>query len=186
MGDRGLILGQSPRRIQSNTCAGLLALAIGRGDDPSASEKIQADRDVRVVRGLSFLNRQIAVDPIVRQDPYFLWSVERVGTLYNVPLIGEVDWYRWGAEIFLANQLEDGSWGFNPPDEGYRGYLRYKGMVPPCTAFALLFLKRVHVAKDLTAKLPWKEGELNMRVLAELGGTKPPAGSAASPGDHKP
>jgi hypothetical protein len=158
-----------------------LGLAIGRGDDPLASEKVQAGRDVRIVYGLSHLSRLMATRRWVQQDPYFLWSVERVGTLYNTPLIGEVDWYRWGAEIFLTKQQDNGCWDFRP-DEGYP---RGRGMEPACTAFALLFLKRVHVAKDLTAKLPWKEGELNQRVLAELSG-KPAAPPPATAGANKP
>jgi hypothetical protein len=167
-----------------NTSAGLLALAIGRCDDPSASEKVQNGREHRIVQGLSFLSKQIAFDRHVQRNPYFLWSVERIGTMYNLPLVGEVDWYRWGAEIFLANQLDNGSWSFRQEAGWLSGDVR--GTEPTCTAFALLFLKRVHVAKDLTAKLPWKEGELNNRVLAELGVTKPPIGTAASPGSHKP
>jgi hypothetical protein len=158
-----------------------LGLAIGRGDDPLASEKVQAGRDVRIVYGLSHLSRLMATRRWVQQDPYFLWSVERVGTLYNTPLIGEVDWYRWGADIFLSKQQENGCWDFRP-DESYP---RGRGMEPACTAFGLLFLKRVHVAKDLTAKLPWKEGELNQRVLAELSG-KPVAPPPATPGANKP
>jgi len=41
---------------------------------------------------------------------YFLWSVERVGLLYDLPALGERDWYRWGAEALVANQTERGDW----------------------------------------------------------------------------
>ena len=41
---------------------------------------------------------------------YFLWSVERVAVLYNLPTIGKKEWYRWGAEILVANQKKDGNW----------------------------------------------------------------------------
>jgi hypothetical protein len=73
-------------------------------------------------------------------DLYFLWSVERVGMIYDLSILGSRDWYSWGVEIILANQLPDGSWRD-----------RFPGV--PDTCFALLFLKRVNVAKDLTDKL---------------------------------
>ena len=75
---------------------------------------------------------------------YFLWSVERVGVIFNLKKIGGQDWYTWGSEILVANQDANGSWA-----EG-----RFHGSHPVVnTSFALLFLKRANLAKDLTAKL---------------------------------
>lgn len=34
---------------------------------------------------------------------YYLWSVERVAMLYNLQLIGQKDWYRWGADHLIAH-----------------------------------------------------------------------------------
>ena len=77
-------------------------------------------------------------------DLYLLWSIERVGVIYDVafipPQAGGADWYRWGADIILANQRPGGSWED-----------RFPGV--PDTCFALLFLKRANIAKDLTDKL---------------------------------
>ncbi|MCI0459978.1 MAG: hypothetical protein L0Z62_23755 [Gemmataceae bacterium] len=73
-------------------------------------------------------------------DLYYLWSVERVAVVYDLDTIGGKDWYAWGAEILLSKQREDGSWSDAFP-----------GAVDTC--FALLFLKRVNVAQDLTQKL---------------------------------
>lgn len=73
-------------------------------------------------------------------DLYFLWSVERVGVIYDRQVIGGVDWYRLGVPILLANQRADGSWRD-----------RFPGI--PDTCFALLFLKRINVVKELTDKL---------------------------------
>ncbi len=73
-------------------------------------------------------------------DLYFLWSVERVAVLFDLKKIDGHEWYDWGARIILANQKPDGSWRD-----------RFPGMADTC--FALLFLKRANVAKDLTDKL---------------------------------
>jgi hypothetical protein len=77
-------------------------------------------------------------------DLYLLWSIERVGVIYDVreiqPGNGGTDWYNWGAEIIVANQKENGQWQD-----------RFPGV--PDTCFALLFLKRANIAKDLTDKL---------------------------------
>jgi hypothetical protein len=77
-------------------------------------------------------------------DLYLLWSIERVGVIYDVKEIqpgkGGKDWYNWGADIIVANQKEGGLWED-----------RFPGV--PDTCFALLFLKRANIAKDLTDKL---------------------------------
>jgi hypothetical protein len=77
-------------------------------------------------------------------DLYLLWSIERVGVIYDVKEIqpgkGGKDWYNWGAVIIVANQKDGGQWED-----------RFPGV--PDTCFALLFLKRANIAKDLTDKL---------------------------------
>jgi hypothetical protein len=73
-------------------------------------------------------------------DLYFLWSVERVGVAFGLRKIGDKEWYEWGMDIILRSQKEDGSWRD-----------RFPGMCDTC--FALLFLKKADVAKDLTRKL---------------------------------
>src|SRR5262249_53904487 len=82
-------------------------------------------------------------------DLYFLWSLERVAVVYNLPTIGGKDWYSWGADILLRSQAGNGSW-----DDSFAG--------PVDTCFALLFLKRANVATDLTA------------LLEQLGGARDP------------
>jgi len=75
-----------------------------------------------------------------RGDLYYLWSLERVGVAYDLRTIGGKDWYAWGAPLILVHQQDDGSWAD-----------LYPGV--PDTCFALLFLKRVNVASDLTRNL---------------------------------
>jgi hypothetical protein len=75
---------------------------------------------------------------------YYLWSVERVAVIFNLPKLGGMDWYGWGAEKLIANQKEKGNW-----EKGQ--YPHSVSLVDTC--FALLFLKRANLAKDLTSKL---------------------------------
>jgi hypothetical protein len=137
----------------SMTCAGLLALAVGRGVD---GEKAKSDRggDDAIRRGFNFLQESVGR---VRQrraaskggrilfvsgwgDLYYLWSLERVAVVYEAKKIHGVDWYHWGSEILMNAQEEDGSWS-----DAFAGV--------PDTCFALLFLKRVNIVKDLTTEL---------------------------------
>ncbi|HYV36529.1 MAG TPA: hypothetical protein VE988_12530, partial [Gemmataceae bacterium] len=73
-------------------------------------------------------------------DLYFLWSLERLCMIYGLDKIGDVDWHEWGSDFILTSQQADGSW-----------QERFPGV--PDTCFAMLFLMRANVAKDLTDKL---------------------------------
>jgi hypothetical protein len=156
-------LGQS---YGTMTCAGLLGLAIGHvsakeaksragvkdNDTPSGTAKPARNlsEDPAIRAGLltltNLLDRPIdKPGPIALFNPngdeyYFLWALERVAVAYSLETIGDRDWYAWGSEILLDRQKRDGSW------QG-----RYGGVVDSC--FAMLFLKRANLSKDLTATL---------------------------------
>jgi len=88
-------------------------------------------------------------------DLYFLWSLERMAVIYDLKKVGEFDWHEWGTDIILQAQTPDGSWKE-----------RFPGL--PDTCFALLFLKRANIVKDLTDKL--------RGALVQAGGQpRPPA-----------
>jgi hypothetical protein len=70
-----------------------------------------------------------------------MWSLERVAVVYGLQTIGNHDWYGWGAEVLVSNQEVDGSW-----QGAYGGY-------GADTCFALLFLRRANLVRDLTADL---------------------------------
>src|SRR5262249_45683956 len=77
---------------------------------------------------------------VLNKGYYFLWSLERVGVAYNLNTIGNKDWYSWGSEILLSSQRPDGTWrGEEGPEID--------------TCFALLFLRRANLARDLSAAL---------------------------------
>jgi hypothetical protein len=85
-------------------------------------------------------------------DLYFLWSLERVAMVYDLQKLNGKDWYAWGKEVIQASQQPDGSW-----------QERFPGV--PDTCFALLFLRRANVARDLTDKF--------RRMAAGLGAAGP-------------
>lgn len=140
-------------RPDSMTCAGLLGLAVGRVTD-EGEEKSRDDP--AIAKGLTYLGERVGKPGKVKRaknsragryiqadslgDLYYLWSIERVAMLYNLSTLGGKDWYAWGASIIVDHQRDDGSW------------LDRHSPVPD-TCFALLFLKRVNVAKDLTMHL---------------------------------
>ena len=73
---------------------------------------------------------------------YYLYAVERVGMLFDTPMIGRKDWYFDGAKWLLEQQGANGSWDqnrlfANPSNPTYD------------TCFAILFLKKA--TKGLTA-----------------------------------
>jgi hypothetical protein len=147
----------------SNTCAGLLALAIERAlrydkefeNDPTPLPPPHPKLDAIRRKGFVRLGKVIGQKKPAHNiypgmgrmfgaaalgDCYFLWCLERVAVIYDLKLIEGKDWYRWGADALLAAQAQNGSWsdGYDPAID---------------TAFAILFLKRVNLAPDLTDKL---------------------------------
>jgi hypothetical protein len=152
------------------TPAGLIGLAVGHGlaGPRQAGQLVQ---DPQIVNGLRALGSSIGqpVDHrgmVPMQSLYFLWSLERVAMLYDLPTIGGRDWYRWGAQVLVRNQQSEGFWagglflGFNPPLD---------------TSLALLFLKRSNLAKDLTAKLTFSADDLNNSIMKKMTPSPEPA-----------
>jgi hypothetical protein len=74
---------------------------------------------------------------------YYVWSIERIGVLYDLTKIGKqnLDWYHWGVDVLLPTQHPSGKW----ETFSYHGANDLSD-----TCFALLFLKRVNLAQDLT------------------------------------
>lgn len=145
------------------TCIGLLGLAVGLGIAPprrAGNDQKPADLD-RIRSGFEALSKNVGKpagkwrnQPLT--DLYFLWSVERVGVLYSLQTIGEHDWYRWGAEMLIANQQKRGFWTGG-------GYPGSNSTLDTC--LALLFLKRANFIADLTAKLHIKPEDLNQSTF---------------------
>jgi uncharacterized protein (TIGR03067 family) len=101
-------------------------------------------------------------------DYYLMWSVERVCSAFGRKVVGRRDWYDWGADIILAAQNPDGSW-----DQAANSGV--------CTSFALLFLSRSNLARDLSETLRGRIRDGEARLRSTGGATGSPE-SAPSPG----
>lgn len=120
---------------------------------PPVAPKVAGDmRDKAIERSLENLagvlrgdvgrgrNAFRAAGKFADRDLYFLWSLERVGVVYGLEKIGKIDWYDAGADIILPQQKRDGSWPGS-----------YGSEVD--TSFALLFLAKSNLVRDLSAKV---------------------------------
>jgi hypothetical protein len=159
-------LGGNAQGSPAMTAVGLLGLAVGHGLAGDAGQAKQVP-DPRIVAGFVALTRHVRVPAgrmrnLQQVNLYFLWSVERVGVLYDLPTIGNKDWYRWGAEILVANQQADGNW----TGGGYHGA---NDAIDTC--LALLFLKRANLAQDLTTKIPFQPEDLSQEIARKLPST---------------
>ncbi|KAA3612920.1 MAG: hypothetical protein DWQ01_04240 [Planctomycetota bacterium] len=74
---------------------------------------------------------------------YFLYGIERIGSLMQAPIVGGRRWYADGAEYLLSQQKPVGSWDLGTWDQE--------------TLLALLFLKRATAASTGEIKAPPKK-----------------------------
>src|SRR5262249_20695247 len=127
-------------------------------------------RDPRIVQGFAALNKNVGT-PTGRmhghgmKNLYFLWSVERVGVLYNIATIGNKDWYRWGAEILVANQQPAGNW----QNGGYHGA---DATIDTC--LLLLFVRGAALPGDGGGRLPITAAQLQEAIPESLSPPPPP------------
>jgi hypothetical protein len=166
----------------SMTCAGLIGLAVGHGvaleaaKEGRARKHIDAEKDPNI--SLAFQNLAAALQDLSgvsafrdRGDMrfYFLWSLERVGEVYGLETIGKRNWYDWGSRVLLNSQNRDGSW-VGEYSIFVRGPDGNSYHAAPDTCFALLFLSRANVAKDLSISLRGriKDAGHQMKAIANL------------------
>ncbi len=146
------------------TCVGLLGLAVAHGLAHDLDTKILQEQDPWIIKGLAALSKNVGTptgrdENLPMANLYFLWSVERVGVLYDLPTIGKKEWYRWGAEILVANQEKAGNWNKGG----------YYGATPAIdTCLALLFLKRANLTTDLASVIPFKAQALADEVAKKI------------------
>ena len=133
----------------SMTCAGLACLAIVKERlsetgklTPEASRRI----DTGLLDGLAWLSDVFTVtdNPVVPTAAamwhyYYLYGLERVGSLTGVAYHAKADWYRVGADHLMAAQEKNGGWkeasSKDKPADSTESAITQ-------TCFALLFLKR--------------------------------------------
>jgi hypothetical protein len=173
--DYHYVYGGGDEERPAMTCVGLLGLAVGQGmaRQPRQPADPKPLADGRIRDGLTALSKNVgSATGNWRDRPmenlYFLWSVERVGVLFGLTEIGEHDWYRWGAEILIANQQKRGYWTSS----------KYPGSSPTIdTCLALLFLKRANFVADLSKRLPFQPKELSGTIIRSLPPSRSPGES---------
>ncbi|MFO0815452.1 MAG: prenyltransferase/squalene oxidase repeat-containing protein [Gemmatales bacterium] len=143
------------RPTGSMTCAGILSLALHAG----ARVSLQATFTDRA-GGTGDITRTLNEDPAIvkaraylvhslqnNTSPqggmeghvsYFLWSLERVATLFKWRKLDGVDWFDMGARYLMSKQNRNGSWSMDFLSGTYVD-----------TAFALLFLGKSNLLGDL-------------------------------------
>jgi hypothetical protein len=109
----------------------------------------------------------------IRDDLYFMWSLERACVVYNVGThLGKHDWHAWGCDALVRSQSQDGSWVAS------KTYGRDVD-----TSFALMFLCRSNIVKDLSGLLANRamkaKGDGGLKPSTDL---KPSAGGATVKG----
>jgi hypothetical protein len=174
---------KEPAATPQMTCCGLIGLALAYGANATKGKMAE---DKTVINGLKAIAAVIGNPYGDSKDVprfegkkadklyYTLWSLERMAALFGFTDIQGKDWYKWGAQILLANQNPDGSWTGAYSEGGCD------------TCFALLFLKRANIAADLTERIK-KEPNLRpplvepIRDPAGKGGKRPPPGSSQAP-----
>jgi hypothetical protein len=172
----------------SMTCAGILGLMTNHGvlaDQKGHRGKVWAiGDDANLKFALTALADVVGV-PAARDEDvpkvggktyYFLWSLERICVGMDLTTLGKKDWYAWGAQILTVNQAADGSW--HGEFAGHRSD----------TCFALLFLKRANLVRDLTAGIKGRTKDVIERTLSSTpggGGPKKLVPGAIEPADGK-
>lgn len=159
------VLGGAGEENAPRDCCGLLGLAVGHGMAHGGHESINAVQDKKIINGFAALNKFVhapagTTKDLPRPNLYFLWSLERVGVLYDLPTIAGKDWYQWGAEEIIASQSIDGVWA---GDGGYTSSTPVAN-----TSLALLFLARTNLVADLTASLHLNPDDLTKAIAAKV------------------
>jgi hypothetical protein len=156
------------RSSATMTCVGIQALALAHGavaEAVAAKEpKVRprdAAKDLALMSGLAALSNSVGTPGSSKERStrpgetfyYFLWSLERVCVTLDIEALYTKDWYAWGAEFLVVNQEADGTWQGNYGESGAD------------TCFALLFLKRVNLLRDLSTEFKGKLKGLGERAL---------------------
>ncbi len=153
--------GGTAKGTGSMTTAGLTAVIICKSEligKKVFGKKLREKTNVSIEDGCAWFAAKMNLAPSGGWYYYFMYGLERAGSLAGVRKFGTRDWYYEGVDQLLPIQKPDGSW------EKYGGAVqggaknRAKRPLDLCQAcFALLFLKRatVRVIKNLDEDQIW-------------------------------
>jgi squalene-hopene/tetraprenyl-beta-curcumene cyclase len=154
----------------SLTCAGIAVTALaadGLGTSLAAGTRSKIERSQELA--LEWLAQHWSLDGNPGGNPafhyYYLYALERVGSLLRVETIAGHDWYSEGVLQLLKEQRPDGSWHVD-------GWSTWPPAPMPVanTCFGLLFLRR---ATRVSTGIDAREVDLEKGVLA----SEPPGGA---------
>jgi hypothetical protein len=162
----------------SMTAAGVASLIICKSElenNPAYEKKLAARADHAIRDGAAWLAYHFRADCNPGAEPdwlfYYLYTLERAGTLTGCERLGHHDWYGEGAEVILGKQKDDGHF-----EEGTKGELDGP-LAGSC--MALLFLKRSTVpviertATGVEGAQPGDDGNVNPAAGGAKGDKKP-------------
>jgi hypothetical protein len=131
------------------TCAGLAGLAVVKerlGEAGKLTPELGRRLDSAMLDGFAWLSDAFTVtdNPVLPRGAamwhyYYLYGLERVGSLTGIRHHAKQDWYRVGAEHLLGAQEKTGGW--KEADSKVRPADSTESAITQ-TCFALLFLKR--------------------------------------------
>ncbi len=129
----------------SMTTAGITVLALAREALGRRAGRLGRDAEAAITEAVRWLAGHWALEanpaePEAKWHYYWLYGLERVGSLLELEEIGEHAWYPEGAAWLVAEQRPDGSWH----GRGREGHAEVD------TCLALLFLKRATAAVAVT------------------------------------
>lgn len=116
--------GTEAKPTHSMTTAGVAILAVcqqGLKDQGKLKDEMDKDMTDRVEAGYFWLDKNFAVNG----NYYYMYGLERVGSILRRSYIGKHPWYLEGADFITKHQGANGSWSGEPN-----------------TCFAILFLRR--------------------------------------------
>lgn len=131
----------------SMSCVGLLALAMDISLRTPPGRVVNLMDDPLVPPAIAVVAEKLAEplpNPESLPDLYFAWSTERVAMVFGMSEINGINWYAWGTNQLLKKQKKDGSW------EGSS----FPGASPHvCTSFALLFIQRSNLVREISEQI---------------------------------
>ena len=96
--------------------------------------------DARIKKAIDWLVKHFNINGYTEDDDYpypyyYIYGLERAGTLVGTESFGKYQWYPLGVDYLLKEQNKDGSWNASDKKSG-------SGKIRIDTCFAILFLKR--------------------------------------------
>lgn len=151
-------------------CCALLGLAIGKSVVGGERSVKQLSKDPHIVSGFVALSKNIGQPSTA--NPFFLWALGRLAKLYDLPKLGDKDWFGWGAERLVSAMQTTGV-------GSYWDSRAFPGSSPVIdTCLAVMFLKKSDLAESSTGKLPIDSNDLSKRITAKLA---PPVAATPAP-----